>query len=211
MMLEQTEQVEIDGQHWIKIIGDTAFESILEGFAAYERVWNDLVQNKRVAAQQHKRVVVQAGGYCGVFPRLLSKSFDLVYTFEPDPLNFFCLALNCQSENIIKAQGALGNTHGLIDVIRTNPSNKGMNVVAVTADAKIPTYRIDDLQLDACDLIALDTEGYELNILSGALQTIETYKPVITVEDPTEHIDSLLNQFGYKLRDFVYRDGVYSV
>lgn len=203
MMLSQTKQVVIDGRQWIKIIDDAAFESILEGFASYEKVWNDLVRNKGV--------VVQAGGYCGVFPRLLSETFERVYTFEPDSLNFFCLTLNCQSENIIKAQAALGNVHGLLSVIRTHATNKGMNIVGVSPEASIPTYRIDDLHLDACDLIALDTEGYEFNILSGAIETIGKFKPVITVEDPTEHTDRLLSQFGYKLRNFVYRDGVYSV
>lgn len=200
---DQLERIQINGRLWFKIIDDAAFESILEGFDSYWKVWNDLVSNKGI--------VVQAGGYCGVFPRLLSESFERVYTFEPDSLNFFCLSLNCQTDNVIKAQGALGNKHGLLKVVRTNASNKGMNVVTVSPEASIPTYRIDDLQLNACDLITLDTEGYEFNILSGAIETIDRYKPVITVEDSNEHIDKLLNEFGYKLREFVYRDAVYSI
>jgi FkbM family methyltransferase len=204
-MIENLEKIQIDDRVWFKITGDTAFESILEGFEAYAQVWKELVPTKGV--------VVQAGGYCGVFPRLLSEMFNTVYTFEPDALNFFCLTLNCQhSDNIIKAQGAMGNDHGLLNVVRTNASNRGMNIVTASPEAQIPTYRIDDLGLKSCDLIALDTEGYEFNILTGALKTIDAYKPVITVEDPTEKIDLFLDTRGYKLRTIVHnRDAIYSV
>jgi FkbM family methyltransferase len=201
---EQVENVTIGERRWLKIIGDTAFESILEGFDAYNTVWSRLVKNKGVA--------IQAGGYCGVFPRLLAESFDTVYTFEPDPLNFFCLTLNCQTDNVIKAQGALGKSNGLVEVFRTNAHNKGMNIVRPTESSFLPTYRIDDLCLASCDLIALDTEGYEMNILYGAENIINEYKPVITIEDPTPDIDSFLHSKGYKLQIMIHgRDAVYTV
>jgi len=41
---------------------------------------------------------------------------------------------------------------------------------------------LDQLELDACGLIQLDVEFYELNVLRGALKTIEKFKPVITCE-----------------------------
>lgn len=37
----------------------------------------------------NKKVVVQAGGNMGMYPRLLADMFETVYTFEPDPMNFF--------------------------------------------------------------------------------------------------------------------------
>jgi FkbM family methyltransferase len=204
MHSELIESIVIEDRKWFKIKEDTAFESILEGYAAYEKVWNGLLKTKKVA--------VQAGGYCGVFPRLLAESFHTVYTFEPDPLNFFCLTLNCQTDNVIKANGALGNVYGLVDIVRTNPHNKGMNVVKVSETSSIPTYRIDDLGLKECDLIALDTEGYEYEILRGASSTIDWFRPVITVEDPNPGIDALLASKGYKLQTMIHnRDAVYSV
>jgi len=42
---------------------------------------------------------------------------------------------------------------------------------------------IDDLGLDACDLIQLDVEGFEAKVLQGASQTITRCRPVIMVED----------------------------
>lgn len=201
---KQIQHVHLQGLDWWKISGDQAFESILDGYSEYEKIWTQLVKEKEV--------VVQAGGYCGVFPRMLSYIFSTVYTFEPDPLNFYCLTRNCQSDNIIKAQSALSFCHGLVEVERRLSNNRGMNIVRPTENAKIPTYTIDDLALHRCDLIALDTEGFEYSILLGATKTIDEYKPVITVEDPTEKIDVFLDNRGYKLRHIVHnRDAIYSV
>ena len=47
-------------------------------------------------------VCIQAGGCCGLYPKLFSEIFGRVYTFEPDPLSFHCLVNNCQSDNIFK-------------------------------------------------------------------------------------------------------------
>jgi len=72
----------------------------------------------------------------------------------------------------------------------------------------LPTMRIDDLGLDACDLIYLDVEGSELNALRGAAVTIDRYKPVIAIEE-----NELCEQFGVSrgevglwLQTFGYRE-----
>ena len=41
-----------------------------------------------------KKVVVQAGGNCGMQVVKFAEFFDTVYTFEPDPVNFHCLVNN---------------------------------------------------------------------------------------------------------------------
>ena len=188
---------------WHKVKTDNAFIDILDGFESYRPVYEKFIRSKGV--------VVQAGGYCGVFPRLLAEMFETVYTFEPDSLNFFCLNLNCQNPNIIKAQGALGNDYGLVSVIHQHRENRGMNYVLRTHKATIPTYRIDDLDLQSCDLIQLDTEGYEFKILQGSKNTIERFKPVISVEDANDKIIEFLKNFGYSKVAEVYRDTVFAI
>lgn len=126
-------------------------------------------------------VVVQAGGCCGVWPRALGEKFDRVYTFEPCPTNFRCLAANAPAENVYKFNAALGDRPGLIDLVR-DPKNIGAHYVQASS-GKVPTMRVDDLALDACDLLLFDVEGYELNALRGALDTIQKFKPVIVAED----------------------------
>jgi FkbM family methyltransferase len=126
-------------------------------------------------------VVVQAGGNCGVWAAELAGRFEAVYTFEPDPDNFACLAHNTRHlPNVVKMQAALGDARGPVGLLR-DPSNAG--ATRVTGRGLIPTLRIDDLGLRKCDLIYLDIEGKELSALSGARKTIGECKPVVVVED----------------------------
>jgi FkbM family methyltransferase len=163
-------------------------------------------------------VVVQAGGNCGLYPALLSNHFSRVYTFEPDALNFHCLVHNCQSPNIFKFNAALGETNKQLFLYQSDGSNVGMHVVSDNPEkyssprvSHIPTFTIDQLVLDTCDLIQLDCEGYEPNIILGALETIEKFKPVIVLETINRETDVILAQYGYKYKLSVGADKIFAV
>ena len=132
---------------------------------------------------QDNKVVVQAGGGCGMYPRLLSRMFETVYTFEPTPFSFYCLNQNCAEPNIIKLNAALGESHQMVKVKIIDPTNHGCNSIETDSTANIPQLMIDDLALPACDFIMLDIEGYEIFALIGAQQTIALHKPVISCEN----------------------------
>lgn len=166
---------------------------------------------------KEKSVCVQAGGNVGVFPRRLSGDFGAIYTFEPDPENFNCLARNCPEPNIIKFQAALGSNHDHVRVGVSRPDLKNnCGAYQVTGDGITPTMMIDDLELPACDLIYLDIEGYELFALQGGYETIKKYHPVIVIEnkdlplmyDVTKEqvVDFLVGEFDYEVKERVQRD-----
>ena len=104
---------------------------------------------------------------CGVWPAWLADHFETVYTFEPDRENFRCLVQNVP-DNVVCFQSALGYQRKLIDLHR-DPVNCG--AYFVEKEGTIPTLRIDDLELPACDLIVLDVEGMEADALQGAMLT----------------------------------------
>lgn len=197
------ETVVLHDQVWYKIKGDDAFPYVLDD-------WYNGYRDAYFEHLTRHNVVVQAGGFCGIYPKLFSQTFETVYTFEPDPLNFFCLTMNCQADNIIKNQAALGAEHEMISVNNICPTNKGMHRVQHTISSRTPSYRIDDLNLTDCNLIQLDTEGYEYEILWGALKTIEKFSPVISVEDTNSNIEKLLEKYGYLKRITINRDTVFS-
>jgi FkbM family methyltransferase len=148
---------------------------------------------------KEKQVVVQAGGNCGLYPRLLSEYFERVYTFEPDLFNFHFLSRNCQKENIIKINAALGDTNKLLNSVRSGYDTTNCGALTLTNDRKlIPVFTIDQLSLDRCDFIQLDCEGYEPNVIVGAMDTITTFLPVITLETCNLEIEQLLLPLGYK-------------
>ncbi len=132
-------------------------------------------------------VAVQAGGNCGFILSQFVEHFDHIYTFEPDPVNFMCLAMNITSPKVIKLQACIGDANGLVGI-----SNELNDIGAVHVSSQgghIPMLKIDDLKLERCDLIQLDVEGYEYNALVGAKETIRKFGPVICAEwyEPWAH------------------------
>lgn len=144
-------------------------------------------------------VVIQAGGNCGMYPKLYAKMFKRVYTFEPDPLNFYCLTQNCTEEHIVKIQAALSESHHMINVQRHDMSNVGMHTVKAEETGIIPAFTIDDLNLKSLDLIHLDIEDSEQYALLGASETLKTHRPILLLEKGNkEPIITFLTSLGYK-------------
>ena len=144
------------------------------------------------------QVAVQAGGGCGMYPRLLANRFSWVYTFEPDFLNFHCLVNNCQHPNIMKFQGALGNRRKPVTLHRAPSENAGMHQIRYDIPGAIPCFMLDDFDLHACDLLMIDTERTERQALEGCVETIKKFHPLILVElGNVDGITEFLQEFGY--------------
>ena len=148
-------------------------------------------------------VMIQAGGNCGQLVRQFSQRFGTVYTFEPDPINFLCLTLNC-GDNVIKTQACVGNERKFVNISKGNDSG----AIHVSGQGNLHTVIIDDMDLPACDLIQLDIEGYEYFALLGARRTIERYHPLLMLEwckpwanrygVSFEQFEKLLSDLGYR-------------
>ena len=84
----------------------------------------------------------------------------------------------------------------------------------INPDSNEKNYKIksfDSLEITDVDLMMIDTEGYELNVLKGAEQTIKQNKPVLVLEF---HNRNLTQKFGYSLHDlkqYVEKLGYHSV
>jgi len=147
-----------------------------------------------------RKTVVQAGGNCGMYALFLSKLFEQVYTFEPHPRNFECLRRNIELADNITAQNvALGQEAGTGTVFGGSDRNVGTYKVDSSGnhDGK-PTeiITIDSLNLESCDLIYLDLEGFEPFAIAGSIETINKFKPVVIVERNSGSKD--LEKLGYK-------------
>lgn len=162
-------------------------------------------------------VCVQAGGNIGYFPIELSNHFKHVITFEPEPLNYACLAENCKYiANIEYYQAALGENIGSSG-IHFDLENIGAHYLKDEGDIEVMT--IDSLNLESCDLIALDIEGYEWQALKGAIKTIEKFHPTIVIEMKNhgkrygyddKQMERWLSELGYRDVEKVFRDHVFS-
>lgn len=169
----------------------------------FNPIINEIVTNRTV--------VIQAGGWQGVYPFLLSNMFQQVYTFEPDPLNFYVLTKNCQRKNINKFQAVLSNVSGMATFEITQGS--GQNRVVhdrheayylddIVEKISVPALTIDSLNVENLGYLMLDVENYENQVIDGGIKTIEKFKPVICVEksfipENDALIFDKLSVFGY--------------
>lgn len=137
----------------------------------------------KLLSTKKRKLVLQAGGNCGLYAKLYSAMFERVVTFEPDHRWFICLNHNASEKNIFKLQVALGNNNIPVSMIAPTLNGKeNLGALYVTTDnGLIPKITIDSLGLDP-DLIHLDIEGAEWDALLGAADTIKRSKPIIVVE-----------------------------
>ena len=156
------------------------------------------------------KVAVQAGGNQGMYPRLLAKRFDWVYTFEADPRNFQALCLNTPYHNIIKINAALTHKNELVGVHERSPANVGeTQIVPGDTEGHIPSFTIDQLALPVCNIIWLDIEGSETNAILGASETIQRCSPVVVVETKTAMTTEQLEGLGYKFVERCASDHIF--
>jgi len=151
-------------------------------------------------------VCVTAGGNNGMYTRLYSNLFKTVYAFEPNPETFHSLVRNNQTDRVIKMNCGLGADNFLTDMDRSQRGNTGMSTIKDSGDNAIfPVITLDTLNLRALDFLQLDVEGYEHNVLVGAMNTICNFHPVIVLErGRTEQI----NKFMAFLKYEVFADSV---
>jgi len=164
-----------------------------------------LLRDKLLSHVKIRSVIVCAGGCLGMYPRLWAENFDVVYTFEPAPLNFHCLTLNCPSPKIIKLNAALGEKAGMCSIIEGPNFNVGLHKCSEDKASRphIPVFALDDFAFGSLDAIQLDTEGYEPLVLRGARDTIARHRPVISVEGDVAETRMLLQDMGYREVDRV--------
>lgn len=139
---------------------------------------------------------VNAGAWNGLFPAELSRHFEHVVAFEPEPENYACAFRNCAnvSGHIEIYHAALAEFSGMVPLIG---ADDGLNWLATDPDAmalqpfganpsafqNVRAMTLDELALGACDLILLDVEGYEHRVLEGAEQTIARHGPTVMFEE----------------------------
>lgn len=130
-----------------------------------------------------------------------------VWAFEPDHEAFACLCLNCGWRSTFQQKG-LGSKEQRAIVKRH--ANSGQNFVSVMdcGHGDIDIIPLDALGLERLDLLKIDVEGFELEVLLGAKNTIQKCRPILVVE----LIDSQLRRFDVSassvietIKDFGYK------
>ncbi|MGC8725305.1 MAG: FkbM family methyltransferase [Thermoplasmata archaeon] len=145
-------------------------------------------------------VVIDVGAYYGDSSIYWAKKYKcIVYAYEPlpDVYNIFLknIKLNNLEDKIIAYNVALGKGDKVSFDRETNMMTKNIN------GDFIETKKLDDFSFPALNLLKIDTEGFELDVLQGAMSTINKFKPKIILEVHSKKLKkdciNVLKSLGY--------------
>jgi FkbM family methyltransferase len=127
-------------------------------------------------------LAIDIGAHVGMWSKYLVEKFKRVIAFEPMPQMRACLDRNVVSDRLQVIPIALGNEHGAVS-FDYDEAHTGATHINRKQPGLIPIGKLDDFKLTGIGYIKLDTEGFELNVLEGARETLLASKPIIIVED----------------------------
>lgn len=160
--------------------------------------------------------IIDVGGFIGdsaiIFSQYTNKC---VYSFEMNESNFKTLqktiAMNNLSHKIIAINKGLGSKkqevyfepNGNASKITTTQSEKSLTAQTITLDSFVQEHNIH------VSLIKVDIEGFEMDFIKGALETIKTQKPSMIISI-YHNIDDFFNikpfieslDLGYRFKIF---------
>jgi FkbM family methyltransferase len=190
-------------EHLIKWL-DTTSPPIINGRAAYQG-------RKQQAVLQVCRsfdTAIDVGAHVGLWSYNLARAFKHVEAFEPVPSHRDCFAINVKAPNVVMHACALGAADGRV-AMKSDPVSSGDT--QVTPGDEIDLLTLDSFAIKNVDLIKIDCEGYEENVVAGAVDTIAEWRPTIIVEQKRDMAArfgleplgavKLLESMGYRIVD----------
>lgn len=138
-------------------------------------------------------LVVDVGAHMGVHTTWLAAICGCcVVALEPRPDMFEKLRANVEANGLevtlIQAAAGREAGRGTMDDM----------VLTVSVDGSIPIITVDSLDLADVAAIKIDVEGFEMEVLEGARETIKAFRPILYVEGELHRLDIWMNAINYK-------------
>lgn len=174
-----------------------------------------------------KRVAVDVGANYGFTAVTMANHYDQVHCFEIDTDVRSCLEENVSAYNNVQIHD-VGLSNKEMDIsLLVQEQERGLSSIKPNDPekgyARYPVKTLDSFDFTDVDLIKIDVEGWELQVLLGATETLKNNSPIVIVENhgiPKRDRESgyatrqqvilpLLN-LGYRLIDVRSNDFVFS-
>ena len=138
------------------------------------------------------KIFLDIGSHIGFYTILLGENFTKTYAFEPSELQYQYLqdnALLNKHINISISKSAVGSVNSkktLYVMGNSGGTNTLRDDIAIQGNPmksyEVDLITLDSQKIDNVGLIKIDVEGYELDVLIGAKNTIIENKPIILCE-----------------------------
>lgn len=193
--------------------------------------YQEAQRNRAISFVDDWEFAIDIGANIGLWSKDLSKYFDNLVCFEPNP---FCQNFLKKNINMVKSKiysYALGEKEET-NKLFIHPSNSGASslVNRIKLESKsdnkdvygefpketqtINTIvkKLDTFKYRKIDFIKIDVQGFELSVLKGAYNTLKNNKPVLCIEedDPKNSlIIPYLKDLNYELVDVVVKEHIF--
>ena len=165
-------------------------------------------------------------GYYAVIESNIIGESGKIFAIEPSPINFPILKLNLENQkknNFVAYNIGIGDKNEEMEFIisaKSNWSRIRMNNEKINSEDKVIKIPVKTLNsfvnendIKKIDILRMDVEGFEYNIIVGANNVLEKYKPKIFVEihkmylgkEKTCKIFNDLKNKGYEIKYYIPR------
>jgi FkbM family methyltransferase len=201
LVMAYTNNYMVDNYHYTKGIKFLTYPSdkcIISELISKNQVWESHMHKIFEKYINNESIVLEGGCHIGTHTLKLGLLGKQVLSFEPMIKSNIILRENLKINNITNVTVYNEGLSNKTDVAyfewigHNNPGGSGLTNNPMgkpnyeknikTSNYPVNLITIDSLQLDKLDFIKLDVEGYEINVIEGALDTIKKCNPIITME-----------------------------
>ena len=131
----------------------------------------------------NKRTFVDVGANVGIWSFPFIGKFKNIVGYEPSKQNIECLKANVGTAIDIRTK-AVANFEGTADFHQAgkNCGDGKLCREGVGASYTVPVVKLDHENLLEVDLIKIDVQGWELEVLQGAINLIRSQQPWVIFE-----------------------------
>ena len=152
------------------------------------------------------------GANIGCISQALLKAGHKVVAFEPQPQLFSILGENLLGRGeVTLVPAAVGSVEGHVDMPRVQYSSKGnfgglgIGDKSIYGSIQVPVVTIDSYEFNDVGFMKIDVEGYELEVLRGATETIRRCRPIMYIEDDRKDksaaLRAYIRELGYNIEE----------
>ena len=193
--------------------------------------YQEAQRNRAISFVEDWEFAIDIGANIGLWSKDLSKYFNKLICFEPNPLCQKYLKNNINMNNSKIYNFALGDCEDSKNLF-LHPSNSGASslinrtklgfkddntIIYGEFSKDIPTVevtvkKLDTFNFNKIDFIKIDVQGFELSVLKGAKKTLKKNNPVICVEedDPKNSlVIPYLEELNYEIVDVVVKEHIF--
>lgn len=160
------------------------------------------------------RVALDVGANIGIWAHEMRRYASNVHAFEPNPKLFAMLKAGMATKNVslhpIALSDCTGNSQLMVPKGRRGYSNYSATLSHGTVHGaeyrttKVPTSRLDDLNICNVGFIKIDVEGHEMEVIRGAVNTIASCRPNMIIEMEERHTNRPINEDIREIEDLGY-------